>query len=562
MSNIVAPLPQQSKSSTTTEPGSENRTWRIAILVLTGLVIASAHLPQLLRLGAAMWAKDHYQFFPMVLIGAVYLTWVRRELYVRRSEPSLGVACFYWMMTLLIFSGGVLLDSPWLVGFSGLGCLWSASYALGGRIWLMRSLPVMLFLFIALPLPSEYDVKLINWLQEVVTVKSSELFDYLGYYHTREGVNLTFVQRTFVVERACSGIHSLFAALCCTVFYLALTRRAFFRYLYLIPAAFFWVIVANILRILLVCLLSMEWDLPVEEGTGHTLLGVFVFAFSLGMIFSTDRLMLFVLPLRLTEGLPQSAPNSQNAPVRFPRLQFKAVLASILLMISFGVLGGLSVVKAELLTRELDLTLGPEDFFSLPEQGLPQEWNDWILVDYHVESRDFDNPMGAFSQTWTYANQNQVCLFSISSPFPTWHDLAVCYQNVGWNVLQQEDYVYPESSPFEGERTELILRRDEEGYQYILFSAVDVERKAVPVPKLYRINVTRRFLDEIKMLSQKLGLNERSPTPPIYQMQLLVSARAPLKGPQLQQCRELFSHLRSVTREKAERGPVTLKPEK
>jgi exosortase/archaeosortase family protein len=345
------------------------------------------------------------------------------------------------------------------------------------------------------------------------------------------------------------------------VFYLALTRRAFFRYLYMIPAAFFWVIVANVLRILLVCLLSMEFDLPVVEGPGHTLLGVFVFVFALGMIFSTDRLLLFVLPLRLTEGLPQPSSNFQSATVRFPRLRLGALFASVLLMISFGFLGGLSVVRGELFTRELDLALGEEDFFSLPRQALPQEWNDWILADYREESRDFDNPMGAYSQSWTYVKQNKVCLFSISSPFPAWHDLAVCYQNIGWNLVKQEDIVYPETSPYQGERTELTLQRDGEGFQYVLFSAIDVERQPVPVPKLYRVDVTRRFMDEIKMLSQSLGLNKRSATPPIYQVQLLVKTRLPLSAPQLQQCRELFGHMRALTRENARRGPVHLESE-
>jgi len=556
VSHTVAPLPPQTKPTPNTEPGAENRIWRIGVLVVTGLVVSTAHLPQLVRLGATMWAKEHYQFFPLVLIGAAYLAWVRRDLYFRRAEPSIGLAGFNWMVTLLIFSGGVLLDSPWLVGLSAVSCVWSGSYSLGGRSWLARSLPVMLFLLIALPLPSEYDVKLINWLQEYVTVKSSELFDYLGYYHMRDGVNLTFVQRTFKVDRACSGIHSLFAALCCTVFYLALTRRALFRYFYIIPAAFFWVIVANILRILLVCLLSMEFDLPVVEGPGHTLLGVFVFVFSLGMIFSTDRLFLFVLPLRLSEGLPQSSSNTQTAAVRFPRLHFGALFAAVFLMISFGFLGGLSVVRADLFQRELDLTLGEEDCFSLPGQSLPQEWNGWVLANYQEESREFDNPMGAYSQSWTYAKQNKVCLFSVSSPFPAWHDLAVCYQNIGWNVVKQEDLVYPQSSPYQGERTELTLRRDGEGYQYVLFSAFDVERQSVPVPKLYRVKMTRRFMDEIKMFSQSVGLNQRSATPPIYQMQLLVKTRAPLSESQLQQCRELFGQLRELAREKARRGPV------
>lgn len=558
MSHIAAPSPPQTKPATTAVAGSENRTWRLCILALTGIVLALAHLPQLLRLGAAMWAKEHYQFFPLVLLGAVYLAWARRDLYARRSTPSIALAWLNWSLTLLIFSGGVLLDSPWLVGFSALGCLWSASYSLGGRLWLARTLPVLLFLLIALPLPSEYDVKLITWLQRYDSIKASGILDIMGYPHTLQGVDLTFVQRTFQVDQACSGIHSLFASLCCASFYLAVTRRAFFRYLYLIPATVFWVVIANILRVLLVCLLSLEWDLPVVEGSGHTLLGVFVFVFSLGMVFSTDRLFTFVLPLRMTEGISPNSNETPNATFRFPRLQTGALFASVTLMVSFGFLGGLSVVRADLFSRELDLVLGEEDYFTVPDRVFPEEWNGWILADHRVESRDLSHPMGAYSQTWTYIKDNTVCVFSLDSPFPAWHDLAVCYQNVGWNLLNQQDETYPESSPYVGERTELSLQRDGEGFQHVFFSAIDSERKPVPVPKLYRINLTRRFMNEIEVFSESVGMDQRSATPPICQMQLLTKSRSRMNDSKLQSCRELFGHLRALVLEQAQRGAVEI----
>lgn len=550
MSQVISAPPQEDTKPSA--PKSQS--------VSVGLILLAAHIPQLIRLGAIMWAKEHYQFFPLVLVGAVYLLWVRRDLYLERSQPNKIVAGCLWGITLIQFSGGVLLDSPWLVGSSAMWSLTSGAYSLGGGKWLLKSLPVLLFLGLAIPLPSEYDVKLITWLQRYVSVKASEILDWMGYRHMLDGVDLTFIQRAFKVDQACSGIHSFFAALCCTSFYLAASRRSFFRYLYMIPAAVFWVVVANILRILLVTLLSMEWHLPVDEGLGHELFGMLVFVFALGMIFSTDRLFVFVLPLRISEGAPPENVTAnasfQKIFSRVPRFGFGAFAATLLLMICFAGLGGLSVVRADLLNRELDLVMDHKDFYRVPPQSMPAEWNGWILSDYREEKRDFSNPMGAYSQLWTYQRGGQVCLFSMDSPFPSWHDLAVCYQNIGWTLLDQTDVSYPEGSPVAGQRTELSLNRTDEGYQYVYFAAHDAEDRPVMVPQLYRVDMTRRFFDEIRSLKQIMGQQHQSATAPIYQMQLVTQTRSVHNEAQRQHTRELFNHLRVIATQTAERGNV------
>ncbi len=109
----------------------------------------------------------------------------------------------------------------------------------------------------------------------------------------------------------------------------------------------------------------------------------------------------------------------------------------------------------------------------------------------------------------------------MDSPFPSWHDLAVCYQNVGWTLNHQTDVSYPEGAPVLGQRTELSLNRTDEGYQYVYFSAHDAQDNPVKVPQLYRVSMTRRFFDEIKSMKKLLGQQQQSATPPIYQMQLV-----------------------------------------
>jgi len=78
VSQVISAPPQED-----TKPSApKSQSVSVGLILLATLILLAAHIPQLIRLGAIMWAKEHYQFFPLVLVGAVYLLWVRRDLYL------------------------------------------------------------------------------------------------------------------------------------------------------------------------------------------------------------------------------------------------------------------------------------------------------------------------------------------------------------------------------------------------------------------------------------------------------------------------------------------------
>lgn len=517
----------------------------VPFVLFATTVIFLAHLPWLLKLGLQTWSKEHYQFFPLVIVGAAYLAYVRRDLFRDRSAPRTFLSVAFWGMTAATFGLGTWLNSPWLVGASAMGVLWSGTYSLGGRVWLFHLLPVWLFLLIALPLPSQLDFRLINWLQRNVSTWASETLDLMRYRHNIDGVDLSFPERSFKVEEACSGIHSLFAALCCAVFYLANGRRNFLRYLVLIPATVGWVLVANVLRILLVTVLRLKWNLPVDEGIGHDLLGTFVFVFSLAMIFSTDRLLQFVFPLRANEGpardLPAGAAVRATVPW-IPRFSVGRTCAVWLLILWFAAIGGTAFSRGNAMPSEFALDWGPDDFHRVAPATLQQNLGKWKYLDFQEVEREFANPLGMFSQRWAFHSQRVAATVSVDSPYPDWHDLGVCYRNIGWTIEHESDIASAVAGVL-GQRTELQMSRTDGRKQYVLFAAFDSRNQPVAVPAMYRLQVTRRLWDELQRLKPGSSESANSAEGAVYQIQMLIEARTKLSDEELNSCRDLFAEV-------------------
>jgi exosortase/archaeosortase family protein len=65
--------------------------------------------------------------------------------------------------------------------------------------------------------------------------------------------------KLLIIEQACSGIHSLFSVLACTVFYVFWNHYSWLRAAFVITAAAAWVLLGNVARIATVAWGSTGW---------------------------------------------------------------------------------------------------------------------------------------------------------------------------------------------------------------------------------------------------------------------------------------------------------------
>ena len=259
-------------------------------------MLALAHLPLLVLHGQSLWVREHYQFFPFLLPAAFALAFRNVRVGPTHARPAQRLP-YAVRFVLAFLTLGILMLSPWLGAVAAQGDL------AGGRVQSRRPTPRrapaarLVAPVVGDPLagPARWPV---HWrLQRLTSIGASHVLDVAGVLHAREGNVLDLGGHCILVEEACSGVHSLYSVLACTLFWSGWTRRPVGHALLLLLAAFPWVLAGNVARIVTVATLDGVGGVNLSSGWGHEALGFCLFAAMLGLIWSTDHLLLLPTPL-------------------------------------------------------------------------------------------------------------------------------------------------------------------------------------------------------------------------------------------------------------------------
>jgi exosortase/archaeosortase family protein len=352
-------------------------------------------------------------------------------------------------------------------------------------------LPVWCVLWLAVPLPFNWDQYLIRSLQRAATLWASGMLDLGGVRHLPDGVVIRIPERDFFVDEACSGVHSLFASLAFTGVLMAASGRGLFVAGFMVASAVGWVLLGNVIRVCSVVVLAGRYGLPVVEGLGHELLGVVIFALVVGLILSTDRLTRFFFPgqvglisrliaawrSRAAAAKPAKAATAVAAaadPVRRGR----AALVPLILAGAFAALaaaGWTHPHRRALASLSKDL----DQFKPAARETLPAELDGWRQDGFEVRRREVNDPAGMLSRIWTYRKGRLTAAVSVDGPYAQWHDLADCYRGLGFTVLSQRDVPLGEAEASAGGYTELQLQNDRGRHGLVLFMAYTESNRPV-----------------------------------------------------------------------------------
>ncbi|MEE3368563.1 MAG: exosortase U [Planctomycetota bacterium] len=543
------------------------RKWTLGaylLIALYGVVCA----PLLWVLARRLWRSEHYQFFPIAILGAGYLA------YTQLGDPNAmmpgarllrNVAT---LVVLLLTAMAVFLESPWLLAAVALVALLCFCYVMGGSSLVRRWLPAWVVLSLAVPLPLGIDLQLILLLQRIATRWASGCLDLLGYRHLVRGVVIEVPGHSFLIEEACSGINSLFAALTCALFYAMLLRSGFLRTLVLLGFTTLWVVGANAVRVALVTIAGSQWGLPLTEGVGHAAVGFVLFAFVLAMVLSTDRLLLFLVPRsaaiwqsgwsqarrllpgfvfrRLAPTSDESVTAEPSRPVVHPAAY---LIVSPITWISLAFLAGLVLLQASDVLLAKSTALPPDLLTSSDAQLLPAEWNGWRLTNSGKIQRKANNINGMLSRTWTYTRGSLSVVVSIDGPFVGWHNLTNCLEGQGWQVKVNRNRTYAElGESLPGGFTEVHSRQGLNEESFGIYATFDGQHRPYQPPATYlQFRAVRRFPTPARMLRKVMGEGrdglggDDSTT---YQFQLFTRSFSSIETEQQEALRELFHHLR------------------
>jgi exosortase len=566
---------------------ADERRWRAAVaLGLVGL----AHLPWLAVQGRILWSYPHYQFAPLVPLGAAALA-VRDS---RRLGPlvpgtqrwSVGLLAASWLLMAL----AAVLYSPLFGTLAALTTLLALAQSWGGARLVRAMLPAWAFLWVAVRPPLGLDLDLIYALQSVATWWSSPVLDLLGVFHVAAGHVIELADRRLLVEEACSGIYSLFVALTATLFYVLWVRRGWLTSLLLFAAATAWVMVGNVVRIVTTAVLWSRVGVDINSGWKHELFGLLILVLTVGLILSTDNLVQGVLgaarrvwseqlawrsrqawnALRLrfagkgarsgvgwtAPGLGGGGPGTRAAhgeatdpgePTRWPATR-RVWLASWPVLAVFGLIGAgqLAVAARGALYAAPALE---RSLASLKADDLPERVGPYQREGFAVERNAAQGIRGEHSRVWSYRSPRATAVVSADYPFVGWHEVTDCYRGLGW-VLGGRT-VEPGGAGQAGPRVAATMVKPLERYGLLVFASDD-ERGEPLSPPSYRgwraVLSERLSFGQMRLLGGQPSGQSRGGTVPSYQIQVLWDCEDPPTPADEAQARELFEQARAAFR--------------
>ncbi len=189
------------------------------------------------------------------------------------------VLCF----AVLLNGFSVLVQIYFLGGLSFVFSCWGLTLFHKGRAFFRKALPALLFLFFMVPLPNIVILSFSFYLRFLSTQVSVFVMKLFGLPVFADGNVITFIGKKISIGEPCSGLRSIISFFAFSIFlgYSAPISRAMKALLFILsfPLSIF----LNIVRIILIVLLSTVVPVSILVGPAHFVLGLILYCF--GVIF-------------------------------------------------------------------------------------------------------------------------------------------------------------------------------------------------------------------------------------------------------------------------------------
>jgi exosortase len=217
----------------------------------------------------------------LIIPISIYIVWKKRpeikKIAIAPGRAGAVLVAFAILMYLFGVFGGIDTFASLSVVLTLMAIIW----CLFGKEMFKTLLFPMSFLFLMIPVPSQFYAMATIPLQLLVSKSSAFIVGSLGAPILREGNVLYLPDYTLAVVQACSGLRSLMSLVTiCAIFgYLTLSSN-FLRVLIIassIPVA----IIVNIVRVVLMLTFLHYYNLDLAKGPLHTTFGVAIFIMAL-----------------------------------------------------------------------------------------------------------------------------------------------------------------------------------------------------------------------------------------------------------------------------------------
>lgn len=269
-------------------------------VALAGLIVAYGvlYVPAFVGLARTIWATDEQGHGPIILALSLALLVLRRQAIVAAATAPRPLAGWLLLgLALLLFVAGGAQDIIMFQIGSQIPLLAALLLLFGGWGALRAAWFPLFFLLFMVPLPEALVAAVTGPLKAAVSAVASQLLYAAGYPVGRSGVVLTVGQYQLLVADACAGLNSIFTLEALGLLYMNLMRytsaaRNITLAVLLVPVAF----VANIVRVMILVLVTYHLGDAAGQGFVHDFAGVVLFVVALSFMLVLDRLLGLVFP--------------------------------------------------------------------------------------------------------------------------------------------------------------------------------------------------------------------------------------------------------------------------
>jgi exosortase B len=266
-------------------------------VLLVGLFIMFAPTLWGLVAHSGLWTDDEHSHGPIVLSISLWLLWKRwteaPAASKSESEPILAWICI--AVAALLYVPGRALD---IIYFETGAFVWAmaAVVLLSGGKKLFKAVAFPLFFMIfMIPLPNSLIGPISDFMKLAVSTVTVDVLDIFGFPVAQSGVVISLGQYKLLVAEACAGMRTLFMLETLGVLYLNLVHhKSLLRNVVLpiliIPISFS----ANVIRVLILALITYYLGDEAGQGFLHGLAGMVLFMAGLIIMFTADTFLRFI----------------------------------------------------------------------------------------------------------------------------------------------------------------------------------------------------------------------------------------------------------------------------
>lgn len=267
---------------------------------------ALLYVPFYVDLANGIWATDEQGHGPIVLAVSFWLLYARRhEIAAAAPGPAAVPGWLILVLALVLYAFGRSQDIIMFVGASQILVMVASLLIFRGAAALKAAWFPLFFLVFMIPLPEALVAAVTTPLKSGVSAVASSILFYLGYPVGRSGVIMTVGPYQLLVADACAGLNSMFTLEALGLLYMNLMNytsvaRQVALAVALIPIAFG----ANIVRVMILVLVTYHFGDAAGQGFVHGFAGMVLFMVGLLLMLMTDGLLgVFMSGVRKASGV-------------------------------------------------------------------------------------------------------------------------------------------------------------------------------------------------------------------------------------------------------------------